>query len=111
VNTLRVEWCGKMTADPMGDEEEDDVGGQESRALGVLNEMVLRHGVSLPVGCEAGAGMCGVELEAWRNKLISKQVVEGKNQPAQFTKLRNSLLAKKQIDVGEGYVWVPLWAR
>jgi hypothetical protein len=80
----------------------------ERRALAVLNDMISHHGVPLPPACEAPAGLQGVLLEAWGKKLVSKRILEGKNVTAQFTRLRNTLMDRKEIDVGEDHVWVPL---
>jgi AAA domain/Bifunctional DNA primase/polymerase, N-terminal len=106
LKTLAVRWGGRMA--PVEEEDDGEASEQGRRALAVLSDMISRQGVELPEACEAPEGLRGVPLEAWLKKLASKRVVEGKNIAAQLTRLRNGLLDRRAIDIGEDFVWVPL---
>jgi hypothetical protein len=108
VRTVCVRWDGRMTPQGPDDEDDNGVSEQERRALTVLRDLIVDRGQPLPAECEAPTGLRGVQLSGWQKKLISKRVVEGKNLMAQVTKLRNSLVDSRQIDIGGDWVWVPL---
>lgn len=106
--TLVVHWEGELhqVGESGGD---DEVSTLQRRALTVLAEMIAgRAGEQLPEECEAPAGLRGVLLDSWRLRLINKTVLEGKNTSAAFSQIKNALLDKKQIDIGDGYVWIPI---
>ena len=109
VKTLRVRWLTRMH--PAGAEEErepDNLNEQERRALMVLSDLINKHGEELPPECEAPKGLQGAREDAWEKKLVSKRVLGGKNSASGYAKLRNSMFARKLIDVDNGFVWVPL---
>ena len=106
--TLVVEWGEGLRPAGVADEDDDAPTKQGRRALAVLGEMIGRSGEELPAECDAPAGLRGVKLESWRIRLIDKTVIEGKNQGATFSQIKNALLDLKAIDIGHGYVWVPL---
>jgi hypothetical protein len=107
VKTLAIRWGDELHPTGQGGGE-DEFSGLQRRAMGVLVDLINKHGEALPAGCEAPGGVRGVPVDSWRKKLASKQVIEGKNVAAQFTKLRNGLLDHKMIDIDNGYVWVPV---
>jgi hypothetical protein len=105
--TLTIRWGDELR--PTGMSEDDDPASkQQRRALAVLVEMIAKNGVPLPAACAAPAGVQGVKLETWRLRLVDKTIVEGKNPRAAFGQLKNALLDRHLIDIGEGFVWVPL---
>jgi AAA domain/Bifunctional DNA primase/polymerase, N-terminal len=109
VKTLRVRWLSQMH--PAGAEEQgepDNLSEQERRALMVLSDLINKHGEELPPECEAPKGLQGAREDAWEKKLVSKRVLGGKNSASGYAKLRNSMFARKLIDVDTGFVWVPL---
>jgi hypothetical protein len=108
--TLAVEWLGGLRPLDLPDGAvSSGPSPQQRRALTVLSEMINgRAGQELPPGCEAPAGMRGVKLDSWKLRLIDKTVLEGKHAASVFSRLKRELLDAGEIDVGQGFVWVPL---
>jgi hypothetical protein len=103
--TLTIRWGEDV-------EQASNQGGMpksHEMALMVLREMIVgRAGVELPPECGTLKGMRGVKLDSWRLRLIDKTVISNKNASAAFSRLKDSLLRDKEIDISHGFVWIPL---
>jgi hypothetical protein len=105
--TLVVRWEGGLHATGRGGGN-DDMPPQQRRALKALNQMILKKGVALPLECEATPGLKGVKLKDWKAYLIDKTMLEGKNVGAAFSRIKEGLLDREEINVSHDYVWMPL---
>jgi hypothetical protein len=108
--TLVIDWDTELRPVEEGNSSGgNEVSKQQRRALTVLREMTLgQAGVELPQECGACPGLRGVKLESWRIRHIDKTIIEGRNTRAAFSQLKNDLMDRKEIEVSQGYVWMPL---
>ena len=49
-----------------------------------------------------------MKLKEWQAYLIDKTVLEGKGIRGSFTRIREGLLDREEINVSHDYVWIPL---
>jgi hypothetical protein len=73
-----------------------------------LGTLINETGNELPTSCAAPHGLRGVPLEAWRLKLVEKNLVGGKSPGIAFGRIQKTLLEHLEIATGNGFVWVPL---
>ena len=73
-----------------------------------MGTLINETGAALPTSCAAPHGLRGVLLEAWRLKLVEKNLVGGKNPGAAFGRIQKTLAEHSEIAIGNGFVWVPL---
>jgi hypothetical protein len=106
--TLTVRWAEEQhNADKPGAGADHGLSPQQALAVSTLVELINRDGAALPSECKAG-GLRGVTIEAWRDRLFDKTVLEGKHASSLFSRLKARLLRFGAIEVGHGFVWVPL---
>jgi hypothetical protein len=109
VKTLAVRWGDRLrAAGSNGEKGGKGGGGPSDLALAILGTMINEAGVDLPRESVAPHGLRGILLEAWRLKLIEKEVTSGKRPDVAFANMRKKLEARNQIATGNGFVWVPL---
>jgi hypothetical protein len=74
-----------------------------------LITLINDEGVAIPSGCGAAAGIRGVHVERWFERLSRGRVLGERGQSeANFKKLLTALQAKHQLEVFDPWVWVPL---
>ena len=71
--------------------------------------LINTEGAEIPSGEGAPAGMRGVHIERWFQRLSRGRVLGERGQSeANFKKLLTALQARHQIEVNEPWVWVPI---
>jgi hypothetical protein len=74
-----------------------------------LITLINSEGVEIPQGFGAAPGICGIRIERWFERLSKGRVLGERGQSeANFKKLITALQAKRQIEVFEPWVWVPI---
>jgi AAA domain-containing protein len=80
---------------------------RQSLALTALSDAALDSGKAAPIDWQLPAGIQIVSVDAWRNELMRKAVIdrEGANPRQEFKRLRDQLAARKLIGVRDDFVW------
>jgi len=74
-----------------------------------LITLINGEGAEVPSVCGAAAGIRGVHVERWFERLSRGRVLGERGQSeANFKKLLTALQAKHQIEVFDPWVWIPL---
>jgi len=74
-----------------------------------LITLINDEGAEIPAGCGAPAGMRGIRIDRWFERLSRGRILGDRGQSeGNFKKLVTALEAKRQIEVFEPWVWVPL---
>jgi hypothetical protein len=110
--TLVIEWDTELRSvseDGNASGGSSKMSRQQRYALELLRKLILGpDGRALPPECGAVPGLRGVTLESWQKRLVYKTVIGGKSTKAAFSRLKNGLMDRGEIDVGHGLVWMPL---
>jgi hypothetical protein len=109
IKTLAIRWGEELrpAADHKGAKERKK--SISELALAALSDLISKSGVPLPAGCAAPEGLRGALEEAWRLELVTGGVIAGAGKPGTaFGNVKRGLLAAEKIEVGNGFVWLPL---
>ena len=74
-----------------------------------LITLINAEGDPLPAECGAPAGLRGIAISRWFERLSRGRVLGERGQSeANFKKLTTALQSKRQIEMLEPWVWVPI---
>jgi len=87
----------------------DNLTELQRTALIKLVTLINEVGIEVPDGAGAPKGMHGISVERWFQRLSKGRVLGERGQSeANFKKLITALQARRQIEVFDPWVWVPL---
>jgi AAA domain len=110
--TLVIKWGQEVRpidAASKGSQDGERLSDLQRTALIKLITLINTEGAEIPPGLGAPAGMRGIHIERWFERLSRGRVLGDRGQSeANFKKLLMALQAKHQIEVHEPWVWVPI---
>jgi hypothetical protein len=110
--TLVIDWGREIRpidASSARNADGDHLSELQRTAMIKLITLINAEGDSLPAECGGPAGLRGVTISRWFERLSRGRVLGDRGQSeANFKKLTTALQAKRQIEMLEPWVWVPL---
>ena len=110
--TLVIKWGRELRAADdrsVKTSDGDHLSDLQRTAMIKLITLVNTEGLEIPSEVGAPQGMCGTQIERWFERLSRGRALGERGQSeANFKKLLLALQAKRQIEVHEPWVWVPL---